>query len=88
MKIISLSYRHYEPVLKMIGRSGKNYPFRWESKLGYYVYETESQEDVSDLFEGCMHWNHGYLSILLPEVPRKKARKRVKPDAKKQTVAV
>ena len=64
-KIIDLTHRRYEPVLKMLGRSGKQYMFRWDADLGRYAHTPEDQTAIDDLFEGAMHWNHTYLSIII-----------------------
>jgi len=68
--IVDIQHKKYEPVLKHSGRSGKQYPFRWERTLGRYAYEAQDQSEVDDLFEGVLHFGGMYyLSVVIPPDP-------------------
>lgn len=93
-KILDITNRKHEPVLKHVGRSGKKYIFRWDSGKGRYAYEPQNQEEVDDLMEGAKHWNMHHFSFTLPEIPKapvKRTRKKRKPpiehvELQKQTM--
>jgi len=84
VRILDITHRRFEPVLKPTGRSGKTYVFRWNPKLGRYAYETDSQIELDDLMEGAMHWRHTYFSVQVLDEPepvapvKKKARRATK----------
>lgn len=69
LKIVSLTHRRYEPVLKFTGKSGKMYPFRWCPKTGRYAFETGKQAEIDDLMEGRELWKDDYFSVVMVSGP-------------------